>query len=684
MERYLTNANLQSVSQPRRPVDGGVAAVVAETAGAVFQIAEQRRAENDALKMAQAGASAADQITELTLEAEQATDPTDMIESFEQRASEIEAQTVETLPPHKREEFQLSFQNTLRQARGQVVRREALLRTSAGREALSETMDRFAVTLSKATTPEQRSVILEQAARAQDDAFALGFVTEAEANGALSSLIEAGEEGAAIRLKGEDPAAFLAAEKNGDFDAIDPAQLARLVADAKGRVAQEQRRRALEAEQAQRAADAALRTEVRGAVEIISAGLVYEGLPELQEAVEGTEYAPVLNAAVANQAEFSAFALMSPIQQRERLGELRAEATEDPGRIDLIRALEQSHVRTVSGMQEDPLGFAAQQGALVLAPVDLASEDSIRERMAVAEGFSAFSGRLRFLTDQEASALEVELDHGSIDQQLQILNAIVEGFDDRAAIVLSEVSEDHPDLLYAGQLMIETGSTVSARAMLQGRQLLADGNGAKPSSATRSIVASEMRAAFPETSSLRMASMLSAADAHFAATGFGASDEQEAYRASVQAVMGGKTVAGQTYGGIQPVNSRPTALPPRVQARDVEQALRRATADDLLAASFTGNPPLRGTGPAIAPDRRGRETLPSDVTLMSVGGGHYLVGVRGQDGSTSYLTDAASVDGFYRLNLQRLLDRNTIAPTEEPTGVGRINALIGRGLRGGE
>jgi hypothetical protein len=155
---------------------------------------------------------------------------------------------------------------------------------------------------------------------------------------------------------------------------------------------------------------------------------------------------------------------------------------------------------------------------------------------------------------------------------------------------------------------------------------------------------------------MRLPALMTAADAHFAATGLGIEDPKSpearaAYMASVQAVMAGTDQQGTKYGGIQPVNGKATALPARLTASEVEMAVNGFGADSWKRASLSGQPPLWGSKPMTDYDTSARE----DLSLLSLGNGVYALGYTRADGKTVFMRDEGQKDGLFRFDLMKLI-----------------------------
>ena len=205
----------------------------------------------------------------------------------------------------------------------------------------------------------------------------------------------------------------------------------------------------------------------------------------------------------------------------------------------------------------------------------------------------------------------------------------------------------------AGTLVAGTGDTAAARSMLRGRQMLKDGKGAKVSAENRRAAAAQFAPAFgardgAQLRDPRLATMLDAADAHYAAEGYAVLDPQSdearaAYLASVQAVTGQRTIAGSQYGGIQPVNDQDTLLPQDLTAPRVERALIYFDDKQWQRASVSGQLPV-GLANYSAADRE-------QFSVLSLPDGSYALGYRQQSGAVAYLQDAANRDGIFRFDL---------------------------------
>lgn len=138
-------------------------------------------------------------------------------------------------------------------------------------------------------------------------------------------------------------------------------------------------------------------------------------------------------------------------------------------------------------------------------------------------------------------------------------------------------------------------------------------------------------------------------------------EQAELLAEGVQRVLGGTRVRGDLYGGIQEVNGRRVKLPPALNGRAAEDALREATAEDWRAASLSGGVAHEG--------ETALEVLPEDAVLQWVDGTTYRVGVRSRRGDVEWYQDPGVDNGYFYVDLGQLaaavLQRRAAKPAED-------------------
>jgi len=638
-------------------------------------IEAKRREEERANMMQKARVTAVERLGELRTKYEQDPNVVGLSERYSADLDALHKELAATLPEGKmREDFDLDFRQVAAPQTQTISRREFALRKDAGRADLNAGLRSYAQQAGTAPDDESRDAILKTAAADVGAAVSAGWISEQEAEQLLASTVQGSVSAAAIRTLQDDPVAFLADAKDGKYP-LPPEQLARLEVQAKSAIAREeaQLQRALKADEAAVAKQRQL--DVDGAIKILEAGGTYDGLPELFDRIAGTEDEKRLAATLAAVGTEKNFTILSPQEQKAVLADIDATPTSDPDDIARRKRLHTIADSTEKSIQTDILTHVNDRGVLQLQPVDLSNPESIKQRIGVATaaltGFATSEKDFRLFTNGERDTLRASVESGDPDAQLSIAVSIVEGFGDYAPIALSEIGASDPLFEHAAQLLDQTGDLSIARGMLVGRKMLKDGIGAKPGKSVRSAVRASISDIYPKSMAPRLEALMNAADAYYAMSGISVdpdasdADKRAGYEQALQMVLG-RTMRGNTpMGGVQNVNGAPTLLPPNLTSELVEDTLLNATSEQLIAASVSGGAPMFG-GEEIGGAQKnvsswyvfGKYDMPSqlrDATLLSVGGGQYLVGITRANGEVRYLQDESAVDGFYRLNLEALV-----------------------------
>jgi hypothetical protein len=651
----VPNARIAPVEQaqpqadPRRFNVGDAAATIGAAAADAFSRIDD---QNVAAELREARVAAAERLGAERLGFDQAADWTGLSARWEETSSAIGRQIGEGLSPRARAAFDLSFRELRSPHTLALQEREFVLRRGHERARLTTGLERLTAAAAGAADPGAAAAVADQTADTIEEARAAGWVSAEEAAELLSRAGARTANALALRLMREDPNALDARLAAGDFDALGPETVERYRSSAQAAVAQDAERAAQRQQQAQREAQLTLARDVEAAVGQLEAGLTPEDLEPLLTRAQGTPEGRRLETAVAaTRAVDGVFGVMSPARQAEALQTFRSRPSQ-PGDEEVVAAMERLHAATIESVAADPLGHVARRGIVDVAPVDLSDPASVAARVATAEAVAtgwAQGQPVRYFTDDERRQYAARLRDAGPEDQLALAVAMVDGFGGRAPDALGELGLDNPAFGYAGSLVALTGDDAAARSILAGQRLLDQKQGAKPKAALRDGVIAELVADVTAGSDEMRRLALLAADAHFADVGarVDPTDEEavrEAYADSVQAAFGGVRRGGRLFGGVQPVNDRPTILPASLTGDAAERMLGAATAAQLAAASL-GGAPTWGDGRPVR--------SASDLVLIYEGGGSYLLARETSDG-LAVLSDATAPDGRFRLDLARL------------------------------
>lgn len=583
-----------------------------------------------------------------------------LTDRWQAEAGQVTSGIAASLPAHLRSDFELSMREMAAPQTSAIRRREYALFQDQERAYLNADLRSYEARAAAAPTDEARDAIYVEAAgaigRAQDG----GLVTAQEADAVMAGIPAGTEAIVATRLLAEDPQAYLDMVAAGGFANLPPKQRSDYELAAKANVSTEEARKAKEDEllEAKATKDRASRTDE--AISLMDAGIAYGALPDLLAVTTGTADEARLREAADRSALMARMARMSPADQKVEIDLLRA-PTNNPARIETLKAAEALASRTEAALAADPLSHVRDLGVMSIDPVNIADPASVAARITAAElvftSYTPDATTLNYFDKTEANRLAMIVSGQDTEAALGVFSAIAANFGDRAPAALAQIGANDPVAQLAGTLVAMTGETGTAKSMLAGRQMLKDGKGAKISAENRRATAASLAPAFGARDGAalrdpRLATMLDAADAHFAAAGYAVLDPtspeaQAAYLASVQAVTGQRMIAGSPHGGIQEVNGQSTLLPPDLTAGRVERALINFDDNAWVRGSLTGQLP-DGLANYSAADRE-------KFAVLSLPDGSYALGYQQRSGAVVYLQDRAAVDGIFRFDLHSFI-----------------------------
>ena len=307
----------------------------------------------------------------------------------------------------------------------------------------------------------------------------------------------------------------------------------------------------------------------------------------------------------------------TPLQVEETVQRLQAKvnAAGDKARAEDLIALDATRDFQSTAQQRlrtDPIGWAAEQGVVTLAPLDASQPDSYAARVrAVDTARARFGGSVSPLTPAEVEALSSQLDKGTPDQKLQVLSQLG-GLGKYRGQAMQQLAGDNPTYGHVGRLIGAVGGAGTARDALEGMELakktpkLFEGN-------TKSVVLGEAAAVLGRLPDVLRA-LPGVSDGIFAArrsrAGLTEWDE-DGYRRALNAGLGAyQDRSGVMRGGLGEWNGTAVLLPDSVSQDEFEDGMEAAT-----------------IAPDAAPrDRRGKPLTMDDLrgqTIVTLGAGVY-------------------------------------------------------------
>jgi ribosomal protein S20 len=649
------------VQQPRQNPNAPSGAEGLGAVGDIFvQLGARKVAAENDRTVRQARIATLQALDEARLKYETTGDLENLSANWEAEAKAITAKAAEAVPVHMRKGFGVAMQEMVAPQTSAIKRREFALYQDRETAALNSDLRSYEKSAARAPDPESRDKIMSEAAADLGRAVTAGLISAVDADRMLADLPANTARVEAITLMDEDPAAYL--ERGDEFASVlDPKEHAQNVVTAKRLVEADTAKTARQDELAAASLDKQLGLRADDAIEVIESGLPLKDIVPLLTELQGTpHYDRVVGALDAN-ATAGNFALLPPSEQAKEIARMQATPTGNPADVGRINRLKDIQKRSEEGLSADRLGYIRERGINPVDPVDIGDRASVQGRIAVAEevhrSYTPGASTIAYFDQAEAERYGAILSGNDPDAALGVIANVMNTFQDRAPAALAQLGEKDPLGQLAGALVLDTGDTAAARMMLTGRKLKAEGKAAAVSGEVRRGVAAELAPLFPASDTARLKTLLDAADAHYAASGIGIADPKSpearaGYMASVQAITGGQTEGGGSWGGIQTVNGKAAVLPPRMSAFEVEQAVNAFSADAWKRASLSGELPMWGKETTLtdasASDR-------AKIGVLSLGSGMYALGYTRADGSTVYLRDPTQKDGLFRFDMELLV-----------------------------
>ena len=620
--------------------------------------AKKVAAENDRI-VRQARLSTIQALDEARLKYETTGELENLTGSWEAEAAAITAKAAEAVPVHMRKDFSAAMGELVAPQTSAIRRREFALFQDRETAALNSDLRGYEKAAAAAPTPEARDKILSEAAADLGRAVTAGLLKATEAEAMLADLPANTARVEAITLMDEDPGAYL--ERADEFAAtLDPKEHAQNMVTAKRLMEAEAVKARREQELAAASLDKELSLRADDAIEVIEGGLPFKGLPVLLEDLKGTPHYDRVMGAIDANATAGNFALLPPSEQQKEIERLQATATGNPADVGRINRLKDIAKRSEEALAADRLGYIRERGINPVEPVDIGDKASVQKRIALAEEvyrtYTPGASTISYFDQAEAERLGAALSGTDPDAAMGVIANVMNTFGDRAPAALAQLGEKDPLGLMAGALVLDTGDTAAARAMLTGRKYKAEGKAAAVAAEVRRGIAAELAPLFPATPDgrARLKTLLDGADLYYAAAGISIADPKspearDTYLTGARSLLGEQDWGkGQKSGGVQEVNGTKTILPARMQGGEVERAIQHFPADAWERAG--GSVPRwgsNGNSPEFtsfsAEDR-------AKVAVLSLGQGMYTLTYNGRP-----LFDPAQRDGIYRFDLELLV-----------------------------
>lgn len=281
--------------------------------------------------------------------------------------------------------------------------------------------------------------------------------------------------------------------------------------------------------------------------------------------------------------------------------------------------------QTAQMEKNDPILLAQQTGSLAVPSLQDGFAARGQAAQAVANYYNIPVADMKPFTADEAASLSKQISEGSSDDVLALMTQIQAMGGDMSRAAFKQIGQEEPVFAFAAGLAGQRGEQQVASNIVRGQKRLEENPNIEQSiGATKQ----ELNDYFTQTvgGSLQgiaprdLQAIQDAAKAHYVETyvarNGGNGFDQNAWNASVQAVLGGK----QGAPAIDTVNGEPTVVPPGMTGQQVEQALDRMTVDDWTRLSVTGEPPRYSNGSIIDP-----QDLADEARLRAIGGNKYQV-----------------------------------------------------------
>ena len=182
-----------------------------------------------------------------------------------------------------------------------------------------------------------------------------------------------------------------------------------------------------------------------------------------------------------------AFRRMSPAMLQTSINNMRSgidglggEGLDTMTEVKVMQAADGLLTTMNTEIQRDPISFATRVGHIEFNAIDLTNDETasatIAQRITSARTAQAIlGGPMRFLTNEEATALNTQMMEGDRIARMQILGGITRHFGSHAPDVLAELANVNPELAHVGGL-VNMGAMQTANTALAGFDLIREGN----------------------------------------------------------------------------------------------------------------------------------------------------------------------------------------------------------------
>lgn len=277
------------------------------------------------------------------------------------------------------------------------------------------------------------------------------------------------------------------------------------------------------------------------------------------------------------------------------------------------------------GLKEDPMSMASDSGLFDVPDATQSPAQYGEAVRSVTDYYGVTLSTANVLTQPVQQQFEKALSDGTVNDAIQVMSTIESMGSDVAEAAMRQLGEKNKVFGYAGGLALSTGEENVAHDIIRGQKrvqenpAIADNIGATNDELSLKFDAAIGRGLSEISPSDRQA-MQDAAKAHYIETyvsrNGGGSFNDEAYNASVSAVLGGTASAP----AVQMVNGAPTVLPRGIDAAMLESAMNNMTVADWVSMSPQQTPPLDGDGNVISP-----QDMSFEAQFLAVGNGTFKV-----------------------------------------------------------
>lgn len=547
--------------------------------------------------------------------------------------------------PKQKARMQLEITQAKIAAEARVYARENELGGSHARATASRVLRETASAVPNAASPEEAEITRNRGLDVIDSLETAGHFTAEEAEAARVELDADIGVGLALGAINKDPRAAAAELAKPGAYGLDEIERQRYLATAERTADQTE---SVKKSTLEREVDTARGVLVRGGT------VAPEDIARLRMDAAGTEYAPKLEGALLASQKLGNF-YSATTAEREKLiaDELAKGISVDDASVDgaYLASLQEIDAAAKTELASDPVTYAVKAGIPGAGPLDLGDQKSINARMALIGVLAKDYGATGFvLTKEERAHYKGVANDGTVDEQLAFVVSTIEGFGPGASAVFKEIDGLDPVVQRAGNLVFETGQTDVAKIILAGRKAMAAGDELLAPSEDALALFEETIDGTLGSQPGRREEVIEAAKAYYAHLAPGRakltdlSSQIDLMGEAVQAVLGGVTIKGTRYGGVQDVNGLRVKLPSTLDHKSAATLLGGASDLNWKAASLTGNLPHEGDKPV----------MPANAVLMWVEGSTYRLGVKSRRGTVEWYQDPGTSNGFFYVDLDRL------------------------------